>query len=475
MSKFLHANKKSIVAALLLILFILLTLSQRLMNSMGYFSVSEVAWFSFAVIAISLCGYMVFFFFQKDAVKAALFSILVAYLFFNAHHLFSIFETKISSYEYFAVDLYVKILALSLLLILSFVIFIATYRSMKKFRNVTVKFFILYLILSILSQIYLAYNHRTGHAKEELAVEGNLNPDHSNGPDIYYIILDSFTSLNSLQKFWNYSDKSLELILDQKNINYSFSGHTKFATTPECMASYLNMCWEQTTKNEEVRNMYQSLKHIRHNAAVSFLQRNHYQVKNLSLFKTGGEENFFTYFPEVSIWGNTLPYLLFRLDRKLNHPRSEIEVNFNIAKEIIAQSQVNRNNPEPVFTYAHLMLPHSRYLLDSAGFLQKNNQLPEKQRYLAQLQFARKAMVYFFTTIIKNDPGAVINVQGDHGYRGLDNRKDRKTEAFTMFNAIYLSGERLSGDTLACLNNPVNNFGIVLNKYFGSNIKMLPE
>lgn len=439
---------------------------------MGYFSASEIAWFAFTAIAISVIIYKSVDFFLKEKVTSALLSILFSYFFFNGHHIYLIYESKIISYEYFATQIYSKILTLLLLIILSIVIFIVTYKSLKKFRDVTVKFFIFFLIISLLVDIYMIFNQRNMDKHEEFVVDEKHYPAHSNHPNIYYIILDSYTSLESLQKFWNYSDKSLELILNQKNINYSVSGHTKFASTPYCMSSTLNMRWEQQANTDEIGMVYQSLFDIRNNAVVSILQSNNYQIKNLSLFKIGGEGNFYSYFPEVSIWGNSLPFLIYRMIRKLVYSPYELRVNFDISREIIAQSKINSNHRGPVFTYAHLMLPHSRYLLDSAGALQKNLQLPDEQKYLSQLKFARKALVYFFTTIIKNDPRSVIIVQGDHGFRYLDNAEDRKKEAFTMFNAIYLSGDKLPKDTLAYLNNPTNNFRIVLNKYFGMKIKL---
>ena len=468
-----HTNKTSITAALLLILFALLTIVQRLNNSMGYFSAAEIAWFSIAVIAVPACTWLFFNYLIRDRLIAVLLSIVFSYLFFNGHHLYLIFESKINTYEYFATELYSKILALLLLVIASLVIFTLAYKSLARFRRVTVEFFGFYLVLSLLVESYLAFNHRSMDQDETSYPHEKPAATRPGAPNIYYIILDSFTSLTSLQKFWNYADPALETFLNQQHINYSGSAHTKFATTPQCMASYLNMYWEQpVAEKEEIRDLYRSLQHLRYNAVLSVLRQHHYQVKNLSLFKLGKEENFFTYFPEVSIWGNSMPFLVFRMNRKLRHSNSELENNFSIAREVISQSRNNAGNQAPVFTYAHLMLPHSRYLVDSAGFLQKNKLLPEKQRYLGQLQFARKTLVYLFTSIMKNDPGSVIIIQGDHGYRGLDDPRQRKTEALTMFNSLYLSGEKLPADTLSCLKNPVNTFGIVFNRYFGTEIEM---
>ncbi len=359
-----------------------------------------------------------------------------------------------------------------LLVIISIAIFIATYKSLQKFRTFTVNFFIFFMIINLLVDIYMTFNQKSIHKTENIFKNDDQHLLRSNPPNIYYIILDSFTSLESLHKYWDYSDPSLELILTQNNINRAVSCQTKFQSTPYCMASFFNMNWEKADQKEEISTLYQSLNHLRYNSFVSILQHSNYQIKNFSLFKIGAEENTYSYFPEVSIWGNSLPFLVYRIVRKLNNTPYELRVNFEVAQAVIDQSKLNSLHREPVFTYAHLMLPHARYLLDSVGNLQKDNSLPDKLKYLSQLKFARKALVYFFTTIIRNDPESVIILQGDHGFRYLENPDERKKEAYTIFNAVYLSGEMLPEDTLLYLNNPINNFRIVLNKYFGAKVKL---
>ena len=294
-------------------------------------------------------------------------------------------------------------------------------------------------------------------------------------PNIYYIVFDSYTSLNSLKKYWGYQDKHLDFFLTTKRFNYSLDGKTNFANTPYCMASYLNMRWELVEGKNQRKDFYSSLVSIQNNSVVTFLKSKKYKISNLSLFRTIDENNFYFFFPEVNIWGNSLPFLFFRGIRKVVDPYPTVTCNYNIINELIKQAKNNVLDNNHHFTYAHLMIPHAPYLLDSLGNIQNQDVNPEKLLFLSQLKYSTKIMIYLISYLVKVDPSSVIVIQGDHGYRCLELASDRIEESKTIFNSLYLGGNKLSSDTINYLNNPINTFRIILNTYFKMNIRLVKK
>jgi len=454
------------------LLFTLLILVQRFKDGLGYFTVQEMAVFIIAVIVTTAVSYLLLHLMIRERIVSLMLAGLFSYLFFNAHRTYLIVEKKITGYEYFASDIPNRILTLLLLALITLVIFVVAYRGLKRHRQIATWFLILFLAINIAAEVFLAIRQHVRLTRELTPLGPVTAGSERERPNIYYIVFDSYTSLESLEKYWGYTDRTLDPVLSSRKVNYSPSARTRFTSTPYCISSCLNMAWEQPVKSEDLYILYQSLWNIRNNTLIAFLKERNYRVENMSLFMLGNERNAYFYFRQVSIWGRSFPYLVYKLIRKLNPTPYEIRVNFGLARKVEEQSKLSAGSAQPVFTYAHLMLPHSRYLLDSAGCRQRETGLPDKERYLEQLKFARKMMVWFYTTIIRNDPRAVIIIQGDHGFRYLDNPVDREAEAHTVFNSMYLSGHLLPPDTLAGLAIPVNTFRIVLNKYFGTRIPL---
>jgi len=454
-------------------LFLLTILFQRFKDNSGYFTPAEIAGFMLALAVMTAAAFFVFRFFARDGLMASLLAGLFAYLFFNGHRIFLVYEKNIIPEEYFNNEIYHKITTFLVLAALTAVIFVLAYRGLKRFRKITVDFFLLFLVLNLGAQVLIGCRHAPVKTEDRIVLRGKPAVSGQRPPNIYYIILDSYTSPQSLGRYWHYTDPSLGTTLNYLHINYTASATTRFTSTPFCLSSYLNMRWENTSDQGDIRSMYQSLHNLRNNAVIGFLKGHDYRIRNLSLFMLGNESPAYKYFPEVNLWGHSLFFLGYRLLRKIDRTPFEIRTNFHIASEVVKQAAENKKGQAPVFTYAHLLLPHSRYLVDHLGQRQTNTDLADKERYLEQLKFARKMMVYLSSGIIRNDPGSVIVIQGDHGFRDLKQAGIREVEAHSLFNSIYLSGENIPEEMRARLDNPVNNFRIILNRYFGTDLDLL--
>ncbi len=467
-------RKTPLISGSLLILFTLTILFQRFKDNSGYFNPSEIFGFLVILAVMTSGAFILLKLLLRDGVMSSLLAGLFSYLFFNGHRLFVLYEKKIIPEEYFNGELYHELTTFLVLALLAIVIFVLTIRGLKRYRGITVVFFLLFLLINLTVESAIAFLRAPAMTSGPVVIRekpGQINAKH---PNIYYIILDSYTSPASLEKYWQHTDPALETTLDFLRVNYSRSASTRFISTPFCLSSYLNMQWEKADDQGDLRSMYRSLGNLRNNAVVSFLKEHRYRLRNLSLFLVDRELPAYKYFPEVNIWGNSLFFLGYRAVRRVHRTPFEIRTNFHIASEVMNQAAENSTADDPVFTYAHLMLPHSRYLVGEDGQMQRNPGLPDKEKYLEQLKFARKTMIFFFSSLIRKDPGSVIIIQGDHGFRDLEREEDRKEEAHTVFNSLYLSGDKIPDETKGCLNNPVNNFRIVFNKYFGTEMELEP-
>jgi hypothetical protein len=138
--------------------------------------------------------------------------------------------------------------------------------------------------------------------------------------------------------------------------------------------------------------------------------------------------------------------------------------------------QPPRNN-QPEFVYAHFFKPHDPYTHDSSGlrksFNTKFSVEEEKDYYTAQITYVNQLIQKISTHLmVPRKRPLVIIIQGDHGFRfGMD--PARKQLEFSQFNTMYFSDRNYAAVTDSF--TAVNTFRVVLNKYFGQQLPMLPH
>ena len=141
-------------------------------------------------------------------------------------------------------------------------------------------------------------------------------------------------------------------------------------------------------------------------------------------------------------------------------------------------SELSGKNDAPRFVYAHLMLPHEPFYLDSNGvqvsdtaiLLQKQDMM---EGYLNQIKYANHLLTRLIPlAAYKSDRDRVVIIEGDHGFRDY-NQEIILDKVFTNLNTYYFS----DGDYSNLYNgiSPVNSFRIILNKYFCSGLPLLKD
>jgi hypothetical protein len=148
--------------------------------------------------------------------------------------------------------------------------------------------------------------------------------------------------------------------------------------------------------------------------------------------------------------------------------------------------------PGPKMVFAHLLLPHPPFVFDPDGKplepdrpfdindadLYPGTREEYLQGYAAQVEFTNRQIQEVIEQILSDSPTPpVIVIQGDHGPRmSIDWSSPENScilESSAVLNAIYIP-EIEKGKLYPSI-SPVNNFRVILNEYFGTNLELLED
>lgn len=399
----------------------------------------------------------------KDKIKAAL--IATSFIFINLFYqdifktTFNIIDNSINFTAYCYPELLIIPLIVLVWITLAFFVLRSTksLNGLNRYLNFLLIAFILVEIvkwvITPIPQIKLIYS-------EPFPINTNLLPEQK--PNIYYIILDSYTSSESLRKYWNYDNSNFEDSLKQLGFFIEPNTKTAYTSTYYCMASYLNssLLILDPSKQYNNRNFSQL---ILNNRLFKWLSANEYLCFNFSIFDAFGSPKYYNVFESDHFLARTIWYINFyKLRRYFKTSFLYSQINLTIFNELNLLAKKRSN--KPIFAYAHLMMPHSPYFFDEYGNPTiKPRTLTNKQNYLSQLVFTNALTINLITNILTlSKRKSIIVIQGDHGYRNLVDTTSnaRIDEAHTMFYAIYMPNDMLVPNNI----NPTNTFIKLIDK-----------
>jgi hypothetical protein len=148
------------------------------------------------------------------------------------------------------------------------------------------------------------------------------------------------------------------------------------------------------------------------------------------------------------------------------------QVVFDSLSQIIATENI-----KPKFVYAHLEMPHSPYIFDSAGkefpdsMLLSTNNLTKRNMFKSYISYVNKKTTVLTNSILNGtNHQAIIIIQSDHGCRDSEITTN-KDDAFRNYSAFYFPDRDYS--MLYDSMSNINTFRVVLNKYFGQKLHLL--
>jgi len=325
-----------------------------------------------------------------------------------------------------------------------------------------------------------------------------VNPE--NLPDVYYIVLDTYTSSKALARDFSFDNSEFEAKLKEMGFYVAECSQTNYPYTQGAITATLNLDYlPELTKRLETINAEDNIWVLLKQSLVrNQLERLGYQTV---AFETSYDwsriEDADIYLGQAQsalLWQQMDPFEKMWVDstallvlsdvgivtRKeddniLNHPMSD-----HIQKQLFVLKTLPdiANNPDPTFTFAHILIPHVPYvfaadgtILTDNGFFGTEKAGPINEDYLqkgytGEIAFINKQMESILSKILaRSDTPPIIVLMGDHGVRD-DNR-------VKILYAVYLpdGADNLMYPSIT----PVNTFRVIFDRYFGTSYGLLPD
>ena len=327
--------------------------------------------------------------------------------------------------------------------------------------------------------------------------------DHSDDPDIYYIILDSYSNSRALKEYYRFDNGAFISWLRKAGFVLPKNPWTNYCQTALSLGSSLNMdyLFNLTKVPDEKTNDDRSyMSKLIENSAVSrYLKSIGYTtVKFLYGYDITDA------FKADVIISSAGDYFIHEFENELAN--TTLLISFKIFMEsqgeIAAKSRrvmtmleglpmVATKIKSPKFVFVHILVPHPPFVFDKDGMTDKYINATEspgdepsseltrvyKEGYIGQIEFINNRIEQVIQQLIQNSSRPpVIILQADHGSGMTFFRQLKNTniyDRFSILNAYYLP---LGGSSVIYNGiTPVNSFRMILNYYFGTNYSRLPE
>lgn len=320
-------------------------------------------------------------------------------------------------------------------------------------------------------------------------------------PDVYFIVLDSYTRSDALLEDFGFDNSGFERSLEEMGFYIADSSITNYTFTQGSITTALNLDYvPELRKRLEAGhlegNPWVLLKEslVRHQ-----LERLGYQtvafetsyewsrLKDADIFlgETRSSAAWQQLDPFERMWANsTVLMLMNEIDvmRRASRPvdASVHPYHDHIEKQLFLLENLAgvADNPAPTFTFAHILIPHIPYVFAADGSIRTDpgffgtkfagpvDTAYERLGYTGEIAFINSRMETILGEILsRSEIPPIIVVMGDHG--SLDSNKPK------IFYAVFLpeGAEQVMYPTIS----PVNTFRIIFDTYFGSNYGRLPD
>jgi hypothetical protein len=445
------------------------------------------------VLGITLVSWIFLKLFLKNRLKSGLLVSLGLILFFSYSH-FTRFTSQMGvdvsmlpfSHTTYAVPFY------GIMLIVGIFGIIKIKKRLKDvtiFANIIGVVIIVMLLPNITS--YSLENNNFDVVDNEIDYRILHEPKLNEKPNIYYIIVDEYTSDEILLELYNYDNHEFLTKLTQRGFHIPTNSYANYVTSPLAISSTLNMSYfndEKINPTLDDRNEFYN-----NNQLMQILKSLDYTIISMSL-EYG--------YPEISDHQLCAPLMFVNqfhntlIDGSLWHPFSKYFVTAGdpqrdrVNCKFSELSNLENSFNTPFFVFTHIMSPHPPYLFGPNGESLNSEFLAigaaswdNKSGYVNQVQYINKKIIETVDKILQeSDSVPVIIIQGDHGtptqlggggLRWNNINDDSIIERTSIFNAYYLPN--LDSEVIYEGITPVNSFRIVLNNYLNGNYDLLED
>ena len=314
-----------------------------------------------------------------------------------------------------------------------------------------------------------------------VAIQFVIPDAYAEKPNVYHIILDEYTDNEILLKKFNYDNKKFLEFLNKNGFYIPNKSFSTFGSTPSELELILNMDYPR-----EIGWVSDSYQALNNNKVMSVFSDQNYSIietnsmmrwKNFSDVDT--KLCYDTNFINSEFLDQVLRKSIIRYFLEQHHNdtrRDTVRCTFNELSEIASQSS------GPKYIFSHIYVPHPPFLFGPNG----ENVIPDHreisglqswenpQGYINQLIYATNQVSIVVKNIVKNDPTAVIILQGDTGtLTGTDTFMTTMKDVYQVHSILYAV-------RIPDVNNleymvPVNTYRIIFNNYFNMDYEYLEQ
>lgn len=242
-------------------------------------------------------------------------------------------------------------------------------------------------------------------------------------PNVYYFILDEYSSLYVMNKYYNFENTEFENFLKDNDFEINYTGKNESYETNTVTTNYMNL---EYCANDAM-SVYDR-QTLRYQGKLTTLLKNYgYEIIGCgnsdflgidSIHKQSEAATGTTIdglsFTQIVLKQSVLyPFITENSDADISLIRNTFSYFKNAEKNL-------SNYHENTAFITYLKTPHQPFYFKEDGsindFVDFNN-WDDKQFYLGQYKYVTNEMMDCLEAILKNDPTGIIIVQSDHGAR----------------------------------------------------------
>lgn len=331
----------------------------------------------------------------------------------------------------------------------------------------------------------------------------------ANRPDVYYIILDRYASVGTLQRVYHYDNEPFMRELEKRGFVIARHAWANYFKTALSLYSSLSMDTIDKAKLHETAAPYDF-------TSIFAALRDHLAVPT-ALKSIGYHYIHLGNWWEPTSW-NTDADVVLRFQDSAEFSGALFSTTFlslfsppapeaggqgdgeTISRRDLARDTTlytydrlaeTADRPGPNFVFAHILLPHPPYVFDQDGHFLSEETIrsrPERVSYVQQVQFANEKTLEAIDQLLHDPTDPIIVLQADEGpwprefslnevnFDWLTASDPQIAQKFGILNAIHLpNGVDPRDYGFTDRTSPVNEFRVVFNAMFGTHLPMLPD
>lgn len=381
-----------------------------------------------------------------------------------------------------------------------FIIFIN--RNRQRIADINVGYNIFAVIMVSISLLQIGYyeiiksiSEKSNSISSQVLVSSTTNQ-----PNIYYIVLDSYTRQDELLDRYHFDNSAF--IQELRNLGFYVAdcSLSNYSYTPGSIGSTLNMDYLYNVTSELSKSKNTGLLYdlVPNNRVRRSLKMDGYRIVSFDTSYNWvnwhdadiyyGNPSFYLtdrfFYPfETLLIDTTVLRVLQKHDLvSLKDVKGVPTVNYvqsHIKKTMTALDNLKLTTTleGPNFVYAHILVPHAPFVFNPDGSASWDNYFDEhtgekganvnvSEGYIKNIQFINNQIIEIIQYLLENsDPDPVIIVQGDHSL----NKENR----YPILNAYYFPDKDYQ--SLYSSISPVNSFRVIFDKYFGAKLPLLED